>query len=150
MRIVTTLGFALLAICLIGATSVSAQVPNIGVYFDGIKTDLKVCPGILLDTLYVVARDVGGSISAAEYRIDYSPGSGYLSWIGDIPSHSHPYSSKIGSSPTGVSLGWDLPGHDFLPIILQRVLILWNCAGCAALDVDLPPLIVPLLEFHSA
>jgi hypothetical protein len=136
MRIATTLGFALLAICLIGATNVSAQVPNIAVYFDDINTEaVAICPGIILDTLYVVAQNVGTFINAIEYRIQYSPGSGYLAHIGEIPAAIDPYSFAVGSSPSGVSIGWGLPKNAFVPFIVQRVLVLWDCAGCGAQDV---------------
>lgn len=136
MRIATTLGFALLAICLIGATNVSAQVPNIAVYFDDIRFEnQQVCPGIILDTLYVVAQNLGTFINAIEYRIDYSPGSAYLLWIGDIPAALNPYSFRIGTSPTGISLGWGLPQNAFVTFIVGRALVLWNCVGCGAPDV---------------
>jgi hypothetical protein len=130
MRIATTLGFALLAICLIGATSVSAQVPNIAVYFDDVNTESAVCPGgFLLDTLYVVAQNIGTFINGVEYQITGLTNP-YFTWGGDFPAALNPYSFAIGLSPNGISLGWPLPQNAFVPFIVQRILIFWDCTGC--------------------
>lgn len=138
MKIATTLGFALLAVCLIGATSVSAQVvPNIAVYFDDIHFESQqACPGNnVVDTLYVIAQNMGTFINAIEYRIQYTPGSAYFLKLGDIPAALDPYSFAIGQSETGVSIGWNLPKNAFVSFIVQRVIILWQCTGCGAADV---------------
>ena len=130
------LGFVLLAICLIGVTSVGAQVPNIAVYYDDIHTEAVACQGMsVLDTLYVVAQNIGTFINAAEYRIQYSPMVSYLIWVSDMPAALGPYSFAIGMSPSGISIGWNLPQNAFAPFIVQRILILWACTGCGPVDV---------------
>lgn len=137
MRIAMTLGFVLLAICLVGATTVRAQaVPNIAVYYEDIHFESGVCPGFnVVDTFYVVAQNVGTFINAVEYRIDYTPVHNYFLKIGDFPAALDPYSFNIGSSETGISIGWSLPKNAFVPFILQRVVVIWQCTGCLGSDV---------------
>ena len=130
MKIATTLGFALLVICLIGATNVSAQVPNIAVYFDDINTETVVCQGSILDTLYVVAQNMGTFINGVEYSISGLNNS-LFAYVAEFPAALNPYSFAIGASPTGVSLGWGLPQNAFVPFIVQRILIVWNCIECS-------------------
>lgn len=131
MRIATTF-FALAAVLLVGVSSVSAQ-PSVAVYFDDINTESAVCPGPMLDTLYVVAQNFNNFLGAIEYQIDYSPGQAYLTWIGDDVLNGG--GAVVGSSPTGISIGYPLPANGFFPLIVQRAFVFWNCSSCGPQDV---------------
>jgi len=136
MKTATAVGFALLAICLVGATDAGAQIPNIAVYYEDIAKEQAVCPGVgILDTLYVVAQNVNTFANAAEYSIEYSPGHGYLIFLADFPAVLNPYTISLGVSPLGLSLAWSLPKNMFVPFIVQRVLVIWECNVCVGMDI---------------
>jgi hypothetical protein len=128
MRIAITFVFALMVLCVVGNSSVSAQ-PSIAVYFDQINTEATLCQ-TGLDTLYVVAQNVNTFFNAIEYKIVYSPGFNYFFWVGDLNSAG----TVVGNSSVGVSLGWGLPHNGFNPIVVQRILIFWTCSGCIGPD----------------
>jgi hypothetical protein len=130
MRIAITFVFALMVLCVVGNSSVSAQ-PSIAVYFDQINTESEVCLGPnVLDTLYIVAQNVNTFFNAIEYRVDYSPGSAYFTFVGDLNSAG----TVVGNSAVGVSLGWGLPHNGFNPVVVQRALVFWTCSGCGPQD----------------
>jgi hypothetical protein len=104
-------------------SSALAQTPKITVYFDTGRA--KDCPGPGIDTVTVVAEGFDALLSGAEYKIDYPPS---MIWLSDL--NTPPVS--LGSSPTGISMGFALPQNGFEPVVLQRALILWNCVGCNA------------------
>lgn len=124
MRIATTVVFALLLVAVIGANVASAQTPFIAVYFDNALTSqTKDCPGPVADVLYVALSNANTFVSGAEYAITY-PAS--ISWLADtgLPPVA------LGNSPTGISLGFNLPQNGFFAVHLQQALIIWNCQAC--------------------
>lgn len=132
MRIAITFVFALMVLCVVSSSTVSAQ-PSVAVYFDANWTqESEVCQGVGIVTFaYVVAQNLNTFFNAIEYQIDYSPVFNYVSWIGDQNSAG----TVVGQSPSGVALGWGLPLNGFSPVLVQKVILLWNCNACAGQDV---------------
>jgi len=140
MRIATTVVFALV-LAVFGATVASAQTPFVAVYFDQNFTTLqKDCPGPGLDELYVVLVNANSFVSGAEYQIFY-PGS--ITWLAD--TNTPPVT--IGSSPTGISLGFNIPQNGYFAVLLHTVQILWNCADCSVTN---DPIVVGPNPFSGA
>jgi hypothetical protein len=112
----------------VGAMGVSAQTPNIQVYFDSnLSQTAAECQGIgAPQTLYVVANNFNMFLSAVEYSIDYS-GLSSLFYLADIPVAP----LNIGSTATGVASSWNIPQNAFGPMIVMTVLAQWNCDDCA-------------------
>jgi hypothetical protein len=124
MRIATTVVFAL-ALAVFGATIASAQTPFVAVYFDQNFTTLqKNCPGPGLDELYVVLVNANAFVSGAEYQISYP---GTITWLADQGTPP----VTIGSSPTGISLGFSVPQNGYFAVLLHTVQVLWNCSDCS-------------------
>lgn len=141
MRFATTLVFVL-AICLVGVAS--AQTPFVAVYFDKFGTvEETVCPGPVIDTLYVYAYNFNAFISGIEYGISYP--AAYMTWIADIDTQP----VTIGTTPTGISMGWATPQNGFFPVPVHKVLVQWTCTGCALQD-EVAVIPHPLLGFVRA
>lgn len=124
------------AILCVGTLSSIAQVPYIAVFFDpGMTETAKNCPGpSIVDTVYVGAMNFGMWMQAIEFTIDYSWA---LQWVQDIP-----YANlKIGSSPTGITLGWTIPANAFNPLLVMEARVLWLCNDCSVEDI--PVLVNP-------
>jgi hypothetical protein len=120
MRIATLVVVALM----VTAVAVSAQTPYIAVYFDsGLSLESKNCPGPVGDVLYVGGVNFNAFIVGAEFAIQYPPS---MTWLGDLNTPQ----VTIGSTPTGISMGYPLPIAAFSPIELCRVAILWACPEC--------------------
>jgi hypothetical protein len=126
MRIATTVVVALLLVAVVGANVASAQTPFIAVYFDDkFTSQQKDCPGPILDQLYVVLSNAGVFVSGAEYQILY-PGT-----IIHLADTNKP-PATVGSSPTGVALGFAVPQNGIAgSVLLHTVAILWNCSDCS-------------------
>lgn len=116
------------------ATPAPAQTPSIGVFFDEYLTRMdKDCPpGGGLDSAYVVALNFNTFISAVEYAINY-PAS--MTWLSDfdIPPVT------LGTTPAGITEAWSLPLNGYNPVVVARVMFMWNCDGCS---VENDPIIV--------
>ena len=128
------LSLFLILICC-SVISLSAQVPFVAIYFDeGLSQEQKNCPGVsVLDTLYVVARNFNAFIAGIEFRVDY-PSS--MVWLADtgIPPVS------IGSTPTGISMGWNFPKNGFEAVVVCTPIVLWLCSKCSDLPSGYEPL----------
>lgn len=125
MRIATTVVFALCLVAVIGATVASAQTPFIAVYFDEkFTSQQKDCPGPVADQLYVVLSNANTFVSGAEYSVTY-PGS--MTFLAD--TNLPPVA--IGSTPSGLALGYALPQNGFFAVLLHTVSIFWNCSDCS-------------------
>lgn len=127
------------------ATGVQAQTPNVGVFFDHSFSRMdKDCPaGGGVDSAFVVASNFNAFLSGIEYSVNYPTSMTWLSDYGTPPV-------TIGSTPTGISEGFALPQNGFSPIIVAKILFLWNCGGCVVTD---DPIIVsphPLSGFVRA
>jgi hypothetical protein len=126
-------------------TGVQAQTPHVGVFFDtGFTRMDKDCPvGGGLDSAFVVAMNFNAFLTGIEYAINYPLSMTWLSDYGTPPV-------TIGSTPTGISEGFALPQNGFFPVVVAKVLFLWNCNGCVVTD---DPVIVsphPLTGFVRA
>lgn len=120
--------FSALLILSLGTSIVSAQTPNIQVFFDEYfgQTHLEQCPpdapGTVLGQIYVVASNFNMWISAVEYGIAYPPQIGYA---GDLTG-----GLDIGSSPVGIATSWPFPINGFGPVLVNTVTIIYNCQLC--------------------
>jgi hypothetical protein len=129
MRIATTVVLTLVVLALVGASVASAQTPFIAVYFDeNFTSQTKDCPGNgIPETLYVVLSNANSFVSGAEYRIAYPASMLFLADTNTPPV-------SIGGTPTGISLGFNLPQNGFFAVLLHTVSIFWNCSDCAVLN----------------
>lgn len=118
------------------AVPTAAQTPTVGVFFDRDLTRMdKDCPpGGGLDSAYVVARNFNAFISGIEYAINY-PAS--MAWMADfdVPPVT------LGTTPSGIAEAWSLPLNGYNPIVVAKVLFIWNCDGCTVTDD--PVVVVP-------
>jgi len=124
--------FSALLILALGASIVSAQVPNVQVFFTSDygaygKTSLDQCPpgapGTVLDSMYVVASNFGCYISAIEYQVLYPP---QIYFLGDDTGTG----LNIGTSPTGIATAWPFPQNAFVPYAVNKVKFLYMCQLC--------------------
>ena len=124
---------------------VNAQTPFIAVYFDaayqiegpGYSDGLTVeCPGSGLDTLYVALVNANKYVSGVDFMVDYPPA---LTWMGDLDTQP----VSIGTTPTGLSMGWSLPQNGFSTLQICKVRVLWNCEFCDGLYLNNPVVVVP-------
>ena len=138
MRIAAMVVAALLATVVVA----SAQVPYIAVYFDPYLTqETKDCPGVVMDTWYVGAVNFNVFITGADFMIEYPPA---VTWMSDNPPPV-----KIGSTPTGISIGFALPLNGYSAVELMSVNVLWNCDSCVEpyLDNQVKVLMNPTTSF---
>ena len=127
-----------LVIC---ATTVSAGVPNVAVFFDkNLQQMVGTCPyapeGSVLDTVFVVANNFDMWMGAIEYSIQYPP---QVVWLIDLyPANT----LTIGTSPYGITTAWTIPANAFVGLVVQRAVILWVCDGCGS-SVNEPLVVLP-------
>lgn len=137
-------GLVLLTLATICVSSAVAQTPTITVYFDGgYSQRVKDCPGPGLDTLYVVAENWGAYLSAMEFKVDYPP---EMTWLADLDLPP----VSFGNTASGVSMGFGIPQNAFLPLLVTRVLVLWNCTDCSAANSKLAVVPHPLFGYVRA
>jgi len=111
--------------------------PEIGVYFDeDLKVQFKECPGNgTLDFLYVATSNWDFSLDRLEYTIDYPPS---LTFLQDLVAPSVGFA--LGTSPTGVAIHFSAQFDALRPVLIQRVLVLWNCDNCdEPVSIDVVP-----------
>lgn len=125
MRIARVTVFAFAVVMLLGASVASAQQPIVGIYFnEGGSIEQQNCPGpFVLDSLYVVASNFNVFITGIEFMVSYPPS---MAWVSDFDTQP----VTIGTTPTGLSMGWAIPQNGFFPLNVLSVLIQWNCTGC--------------------
>ena len=119
------------AVCMLSAlaAAVCAQTPFVAVYFDNTYQQQSMiyygdCPPFgTFDTLYVAAVNFNMFMAGIEYKIDYGNN---VAWLTDVPTSP----VSIGISPTGISLGWNLPQNGFKAVLCQTTLVQWICDGC--------------------
>ena len=102
-----------------------AQTPYIAVYFDpGYSQEAKDCQGVgVVDTWYVAAVNFNRYLSGAEFAIQYPP---EVTWLVDWPAHP----IAIGTTPTGISMGFPFQQNGYNPVPLCEVELMWNCSEC--------------------
>lgn len=123
---------AVVAVVVTVAAPALAQTPTVGVFFDQYFTRMdKDCPeGGGLDSAYVVANGWNMWFTAVEYQIIYPASMIWLSDL-DIPPVT------LGSTPTGIMEAWALPLNGWNPIVVAKILFMWNCSGCSVTDEPL-------------
>jgi len=109
----------------------AAQVPSVAIYFDEALTqDSQDCQGTsVIDTVYVTMLNVNDWISAIELSVDYTSVTAFT-WLADLATTP----LKLGNSPTGIALTWQIPQSGFTPLVVFRSLITWNCDSCAGFE----------------
>lgn len=137
MRLVTVLLIALAALLVVGATA-SAQTPYIGVFFavspncNGI-TDTAIPPGVFgaIDSLYVIAYNFSCFVTGVQLKVEYPPVC--MQWVADIGTQP----VTIGSTDTGMSMGWALPQNNFPPnpLCIATVIFQWVCTDCSQTNI---------------
>ena len=127
------------------ATGTHAQTPTVGVFFDQYFTRMdKDCPaGGGVDSVFVVAQNFNVFVTGIEYAINYPPTITWLSDYGTPPV-------TIGTTPTGISEGFALPVNGFFPIVVAKVLFVWNCDGCTITDSPIVVSAHPISGFVRA
>lgn len=126
---------AVLAASLMAVGAHAQTTPTVGVFFDESFTRMQEdCPNVgVLDSVFVVAMNFNAFITGIEYSINYPP---TMTHMGDyaIPPVT------IGSTPAGISEAFGLPQNGYAPIVVAKVLFMWNCTpGC---PIDNVPVIV--------
>jgi hypothetical protein len=112
------------AVICLGASPAIGQTGTLTVYFDPEWTVRTTeCPGPVVGSLYVVAENFDMFVAGMEFKVEYPP---CMTWLADLDIPP----VTIGSSPSGVSMGWALPQNGFFPFQVLRALVLWNCSGC--------------------
>ena len=120
MRIATLVVVALMAT----VVAVSAQTPYIAVYYDQYLTqETKDCPGPMMDTWYVAAKNFNAFLTGAEFAIQYPAAVLYLGDANTPPV-------TVGNTQAGISMGFALPVNGFFDVFLCNVKVFWNCSSC--------------------
>lgn len=112
-----------------------ATAGKVVVYFDAALTQRSAdCPGSVLDTLYVVAENLGSFITAIEYKINYPS---IMTFIEDqfLPSLA------LGTSETGIMLAFGTPRDATGQLLVQTVIVQWTCDDC--IQFNDPIVVVP-------
>lgn len=127
---------------LVPLAATEASVPHVAIFFDNkLQTQAMDCPGQgVLDTLYVVAINWNCFVQGIEYGIEYPP---QLLWLADVDTPD----VTLGNSPTGLSAAWSLPQNGFFPIVIHKVIVLWQCDNCQSPDGPLRVVPHPLFGF---
>jgi hypothetical protein len=120
-----------LAVALAGAIAVSAnaQVPTVTVYFDQYFSHSSTNCGLesSLQDLYVVAEHFNTWVLGVDFSIAYPP---ELFWLQDNLPSPFPTMQKIGNSPTGVGVSWNLPQSGWGPVLALIPSVLWLHCEC--------------------
>lgn len=121
--------FALLILTL-SFSALSAETPFIAVYFDaGLSQEAKDCPGFgVMDTLYVALVNANCFVGGAQLRILYPPS---MIFLADVNPPGFICVGPFCTTATGRFIIFDLPQNGFSPVLLIRVVILWNCNDCS-------------------
>jgi hypothetical protein len=127
--------FAAITLLAFAAPMVSAQTPNVQMFFDGgYGSQTYTCSVGQFGQGYVVAKNFNMFLVGIEYAIDYPAG---ITWIGET------YASdlQIGNTKLadgGISQVFSLPQNGFFPILLATVT--FRCDAC---NPDTPLAVVP-------
>jgi hypothetical protein len=133
MRIATLVVVALMAT----VVAVSAQTPYIAVFFDsGLSHQAKDCPGPVADTWYVAAENFNTYLSGAEFQVQYPAA---VTWLADTDKPA----ATIGNTQNGISMGFPGPVNGFVPVLLCKVQVFWNCDACVEPYLDNAVKVVP-------
>jgi hypothetical protein len=132
--------FSALLIISLGTSIVSAQTPNVQVFFDEYfgQTHLDQCPPdapmTKIDSFYVVASNFNMWVSAIEYGIVYPP---QIMFIGDYSG-----GLDIGNSMAGIASSWPFPINGYNPVLVNKVTFMYNCQLCFE-GMNIPIIVIP-------
>ena len=123
--------FSALLIISLGTSIVSAQTPNIQVFFEGGTSVLDQCPagppGTVFGHMYVIASNFNMWISAVEYGITYPP---QILFVGDNTG-----GLDIGNSQSGIATSWPFPINGYSSVLVNDVSFIYNCQLCNDHDI---------------
>jgi hypothetical protein len=132
--------FSALLIISLGTSIVSAQTPNVQVFFDEYfgKTHLDQCPvdppGTVIGNAYVVASNFNVWISAIEYAIQYPP---QLIFAGDNTGGLDIGQSAANGLNGGIATSWPFPINGYSPVLVNTVSFIFNCQLCFTQDIPI-------------
>jgi hypothetical protein len=126
-----------LAIVALAAVGASAQNPFFAVYFDPSFAIRETnCPGPGPGILYVAGVGFNSLVTGAEFAVWLPPA---VTWVADINKPA----VTIGTTPTGIAMGYTTPLNGYSTVELCRVEILWACASCASPYLDNEIVVIP-------
>ncbi len=127
---------AITVMLMLVAAPLAAQTPYVQVYFDpGHTQTTSDCPGMQIDTLYVVAHNFNAWLTAIEFSITYPA---EMNWLADMASTP----LVIGNSPAGVALAFPTPVNGFDAVEVMQVMVMWQCSACGA-STNIPLVVAP-------
>jgi hypothetical protein len=137
--------FATVFILCCSSNTARSQTPYLQIYFDSYWTQTAgYCPGYgVLDTLYVVADDLDAFITGIEFRVDYPA---ETIWVADFDTPP----VTLGQTPFGISIAWAIPQNGYQPLLVAKVLIVWNCDDCSSVNIPLCPNVHPTSGYVRA
>jgi hypothetical protein len=155
MRTATCIVFALMVVVV---TSVGAQTPIVGVYFDqtyqtqaepGFDATHVPCPGFgLIDTVYIAASNFNAFVTAFEFQVEYPPAIGWMADI-DFPGMPNgPGGITLGDTPSGISAAFGIFQDGYSTIEIGKVQIQWLCEFCVEPYLDNPIVVTGHPAFH--
>ncbi|MEE9269970.1 MAG: hypothetical protein V3V49_06885 [Candidatus Krumholzibacteria bacterium] len=137
MTNVKVLVFALGVLAIVGASFAGAQTPYVAVFSDispsgdGLNEAL-IPPGVLgqVDSLFLVAYNLNCLVTGIDVRVNYPAA---IIWIADIDTQP----VTIGTTPTGMSMGWAIPQNGFEGVNIATVIFQWDITSCGGNRRDL-------------
>jgi hypothetical protein len=117
----------------LGTSIVSAQTPNVQVFFEGGTAHLPECPpdmpGTVLGHMYVVASNFNMWIAAIEYGTSFPPQLNVLGMTtGGLDIIEPPFA--------GVATSWPFPINGFSPVVVNDITFIYNCQLCFETDIQ--------------
>ncbi len=112
-----------------------AQPPRVSIYFDdALSRWWGMCPpdppGVIFDSLYVVAEDFSALISQIEYKVNYEPA---FLWLYDLAASG----TAEGNTDIGIIQSWENPQDASTQLLLNKVFVLWMCSDCGSGNTDI-------------
>jgi len=131
LLVLSSLALSLWSVAL--APTVATATPSIAVYFDRALTQQYAeCPYLgALDTVFVAVSGFSSTIEGVEYRIVFPP---ELLWIANL---SPAPGLEIGDPVNGQTLALFAPLEASDRVIVREVLVLWQCEGCATVNIPI-------------
>jgi hypothetical protein len=133
MRFAKILVMALLAVSVVGVwTSANAQTGYVAVYFNqGMSLEQKDCPGAsVIDTLYIGAVNWNMFLAGIQFKVNYP--ATFSTVIDEDNGWAH-----VGTTATGYATGFGVPQNGYLPVLVTRVIVIWNCNDCSSTNVPI-------------
>ncbi len=87
-------------------------------------------PGVIFDSLYIVAEDFNALISQIEYKVNYEPA---FFWLYDLV----PSGTAEGNTEIGIIQSWENAQDASTQLLLNKVFVLWMCSDCGSGNIDI-------------